>query len=436
MNFVPFNNRDLLLIDPRAGGRVEASLIALAAQLAADPRGQIILAGGVSGDDNEDDFWPDEEEDPWMARLRPYNVSNGTLSIPVQGVLLARFPYTFGGWATGYDYIERAFKRGVNDSAVQRIAFVIDSPGGMVSGCFDCVDAMADSNGKPVRSFAADSAYSAAYAIAAVGDKIMVTRTGGVGSIGVVTAHVDYSDAMKKEGIKVTFISSPKGGYKTEGNPYEPLSDEAEARIQARIDELYAVFVESVANNRNLDESAVRATQALCYGAADAIDVGLADSISRLDKGLAAFAAETNTGVISMAKTFTQEEHDAAITSVMESSVKAGAIEGAKTERARINAIMTCPAAEKRPTAARQLALASSMTTDEATAFLATIPEEKPGLRQLTEEEERAAAFTAAMGANNPGLHQQGSGDEKVSAADEIKRNYAAAGGKLKVVNK
>ena len=153
----------------------------------------------------EDGFWP--APDDWRAAYRPYVVRDGLLQIPVKGVLLHDFSFALGGWATGYVYIQRAFDRGLADPTVRGIALVCDSPGGHVAGNFDLVDRMFAARGtKPIRAFAHEAAYSAAYSIASAADQIVVSRTGGVGSIGVVAAHYDVSGAMEQAGVKVTFI--------------------------------------------------------------------------------------------------------------------------------------------------------------------------------------------------------------------------------------
>ena len=127
-----------------------------------------VLAGEVTVD-NEDGYWPDS--DSWMTYYRPYNVKNGILSIPVQGVLVHGLSYAFGTWATGYTYIRRALSRGLEDPEVRGIAFVINSGGGEVSGNFDLVDfAYAARGRKPTVAFVNEHAYSAAYSIASVAD--------------------------------------------------------------------------------------------------------------------------------------------------------------------------------------------------------------------------------------------------------------------------
>lgn len=269
------------LVAPHLRDRFESNLAALGAQL----QGELVNAKGEG-----DEFWT--ELGPYSSkRLRPYIVRDGILLVPVKGVLLNGFPYQLFDLATGYEYIWKAFDRGIEDPDVDGIAFVVDSPGGMVAGNFDLVDHIFEHRGeKPLRAFAAESAYSAAYSIASAADRIIVSRTGGVGSIGVVTSHLDVSKAMDDIGFKVTFIHA--GKHKVDGNPYEALPEDVKARIQARVDELYGVFVDTVARNRNLDAVAVRATEALTYTATQAIEIKLADAVGALDAALADFAAD------------------------------------------------------------------------------------------------------------------------------------------------
>lgn len=271
------------LVAPERLRRLEACLDVLAAT----ERGPAMLAEGVPDDDG---FWPDPGS--WKAAYRPYVVADGMLLIPVKGVLLHDFAFAVGSWATGYVYIRRAFERGLKDASVKGIALVCDSPGGDVAGCFDLVDAIHAAKGtKPVRAFAHEAAYSAAYAIASAADWIVVSRTGGVGSIGVVTFHTDASAALEKAGLKITFVYG--GAHKVDGNSTEPLAPEVKARWQKQIDALYAIFVDTVARNRaGLTAQAVRATEALTYAAAEAVQVGLADAVGPLDGAVAAFAVE------------------------------------------------------------------------------------------------------------------------------------------------
>ena len=312
--------------------------------------------------DADGDFWSN------YTWARPYNVQNGVLLIPVSGVLLNRFPYQLGSWATGYDYIREALNRGLGDEDVHSIALVVDSPGGVVSGCFDlCDDVFAMRGNKPIKAFVSDSAYSAAYALASSADTVTVTRSGGTGSIGVVTAHVDVSKSMEQMGVVHTFIFA--GSHKVDGNPFEKLPKDVKARIQKRIDRIYTEFVNVVARNRNLGEDAVRQTEALTYDAQDSLEVGFADTVGKFDEELAAFELGTaKTEISAMTdKTHTVADVDAARNE--------GLNAGKQEAQDRVNTIMDSDEAKTRPIAARAM-LTSPMGADEAVALLKSLPEE------------------------------------------------------------
>ena len=392
--------------------------------------------------DMVDDFWFADGD--WRAAYRPYVVVDGILQIPVKGVLLHDFNYTFG-WVTGYNYIWRAFQRGMDDGNVKGIALVCDSPGGHVAGNFDLVDKMFALRGKkPVRGFAAEHAYSAAYSIISVSDTVNVARTGGVGSIGVVTGHLDVSQAMEKAGYKFTFIAVSDG--KTDGNPYQPLPQAVYDRIKARIAGLYSVFVATVARNRGMDEQAVRDLHSYTFTASEALSNGLADSIGAFDDALAEFAADVSSeGNDEMTTTTeTSAATQAAISAARAEGVTEGTAaghatglaEGAVAEKARITAILGCDNAKTRPAAALAAAMDTDMTADQASAFLGKLAEEKPAAKQPTAEEAAAAAkrtpaeqalFEAAMAKDNPELGSPGAeetgADTPVAVADRILTN-------------
>lgn len=370
----------------------------------------------------QDSFWP--EPGSWLNQVRPYVVKDGVLMIPVKGVLLHDFPYSYFSYATGYEYIQKAFDRGMDDAGVQGIALIIDSPGGHVAGNFDLVDRMYARRGeKPVYAFAVEHAYSAAYSIASAADKITVCRTGGVGSIGVVTSHLNMKKWMEDMGLEMTFVH--RGKHKTDGNQYEALSPEAKARIQSRIDALYDVFVATVARNRGMDEGDVRATEALTFTAAESLSNRLADAIGSLDDGLAAFAVDLNPnqGETEMSKT----EDKAVDQATVDAARAEGIAEGVKAENARISGIMALEESKTRRESALNIALTSNMTVDQAKGLLATLPE--AGAAKAEDAKPASnSMFDKAMAEGNPELGASAE-QEPASVASEILSAYHAAGG-------
>jgi len=227
-----------------------------------------------------------EDDDDYDYRRRRqtkadpgYDNVGGVAVISIQGTLVQKLgslrPYS---GMTGYNGIRQAFLTAMADPEVAGICLDIDSPGGEVAGCFDLADEIYRARGeKPVHAILTENAYSAAYALASAADRICVPRTGGVGSVGVITMHVDWSQRIKEEGLAVTIITY--GSRKAESNPYRTLSDEAAAAIQRDINAMGEIFVGTVARNRGMKEKVVRDTEAACFMAADGVALGLADEV-------------------------------------------------------------------------------------------------------------------------------------------------------------
>lgn len=221
----------------------------------------------------------------------------GIAVVPVLGPLVTR-----GDWFTAFlgaiDYgelgstIEAAFA----DPSARAVLLELDSPGGEVGGLFDLVDqinALRDESGKALWAVAGESALSAAYAIASAADRLYVTRTGEVGSVGVVAIHVDESAADAMAGLKWTLIHA--GAKKVDGNPHEPLSVSAHADIQADVDSLHDDLVALVARNRGIAPDGVRATEAAIYRGQRGIDAGFADRLGSVSQALTDLAESLST---------------------------------------------------------------------------------------------------------------------------------------------
>ncbi|CAA7618949.1 Periplasmic serine protease [Magnetospirillum sp. LM-5] len=218
---------------------------------------------------------------------------DGIAIIPVIGTLVARSGYL--GAASGlaaYSDIADAIEAAATDPGIRAILLDVDSSGGEVGGLFDLVDhiqAIRAQCGKPIWAVADEAVLSAAYAIACTADRLYVTQTGEVGSIGVVAVHRDESGADAQAGLAWTFVHA--GAAKVDGNPHQPLSDSARATLQADVDALYGKFTTLVAERRRLSPDAVRATEAAVYRGDQAVAAGLADKVGTLRVALADLGA-------------------------------------------------------------------------------------------------------------------------------------------------
>ena len=151
----------------------------------------------------------------------------------------------------------QTFRAALADDSVGGILLDFDSPGGSVYGVMELANEIYQARSqKPIFAIANSLAASAAYWLATSASEFYVTPGGEVGSIGVFAAHQNLAKALEKEGVETTLVSA--GKYKTEGNPFGPLSDDARAAMQSRIDAYYGAFTRGIAKNRGVDVATVR----------------------------------------------------------------------------------------------------------------------------------------------------------------------------------
>lgn len=224
---------------------------------------------------------------------QPFAVVDGIAVIEIAGTLVHR-----GAWIgqssglTSYEGIAAQLQAALADPAIRGIALDIDSFGGEVAGAFDLADRIrAVRQVKPVQAFVADHALSAAYALASQADRIILPRTGAVGSIGVVAMHSDMSVALDQKGIAVTLIHA--GARKVDANPYQPLPEAVRDRIAGELEDLRQLFAETVAEGRGrrLDTLRALGTEAAVFRGEAAVFAGLADAVADPVTGFRAFAA-------------------------------------------------------------------------------------------------------------------------------------------------
>lgn len=208
--------------------------------------------------------------------------------IPIRGVIAHRMEAldeSSGG--TSAERIGKMLNAMAADSSIGTIVYDIDSPGGTVPGIQELAAQMFALRGnKKQVAVSNDLTASAAYWLASQADEIVSIPSGSVGSIGVFSAHQDLSALLEKEGVKITLIKA--GKFKTEGNPFEPLSDEAKEVIQGRVNEAYGQFVKDVARGRGVAVADVRGGfgEGRVLGAKDAKAAGMIDRIATMDEVL------------------------------------------------------------------------------------------------------------------------------------------------------
>ncbi len=222
------------------------------------------------------------DEPNMVAELKTVRAVKGKVAVlPILGPVDQRLSSELmksGG--TPLDAVSRSLDVLLNDPNIGAIILQIDSPGGSVSGVEELATKIYDARArKPIYAIADSLAASAAYWIGSAAGMFIATPGGDVGSIGVLTMHVDESAAIEAAGVKVTFISA--GEFKTEFASTGPLSDNAKEWMQYRVDQIYTKFVSTVAKHRTTSVEDVRTNygKGRVFGADDALKHGMIDRV-------------------------------------------------------------------------------------------------------------------------------------------------------------
>ena len=224
-----------------------------------------------------------------VAAARAGGRAGAVAVVPVVGTITQRasmMSLCDGGTST--QAISRALREANADETVSAIVLDIDSPGGSVYGVAELA-AEIRASAKPVTAIANSLAASAAYWLGTAASEFYVTPGGEVGSIGVWMAHEDWSKALEEQGVAVTLISA--GKFKTEGNPYGPLPDEARQFMQSRTDDYFGAFTRDVAKGRSRPGAPVSVEQVRqgmgqgrVLGAAQAKAENMVDGVMTFDE--------------------------------------------------------------------------------------------------------------------------------------------------------
>lgn len=234
------------------------------------------------------------------ARLKALSSGRpGSVAVlPLYGLINQRVSGDVSGPSgTSVQEFTQQFRQAVNDPNVTAIVIDVDSPGGTVSGVDElAAEIYAARKQKKITAVSNCLCASAAYWLASQASELCVSPSSLTGSIGVYQLHEDDSSALDNMGVKFTFISA--GKYKTEGNSFQPLDDEARAAMQDTVDSFYSMFTKAVARGRGVAVKAVvnGFGQGRCLTAQDAVKQGLADRVATLDEVLGKYGVKQSAG--------------------------------------------------------------------------------------------------------------------------------------------
>ncbi len=187
--------------------------------------------------------------------------------------------------ADSYDAIRQRAEEAFACEDARAVVLCVDSPGGVVSGLNECVEALrrcAKSSGKRFVAYVDEMATSAAYALSCACDEIVVPPSAITGSIGVISTMVDVTAADEMMGLR--FVTIASGTRKTDGHPHVPISDAAVAAESRRVDKLAMQFFRMVKASRGLPIAKIQAFQAGIFLGKEAVTAGIADAVLSYDE--------------------------------------------------------------------------------------------------------------------------------------------------------
>lgn len=169
------------------------------------------------------------------------------------------------------------------DSRIDKIALVIDSPGGTVTGIQELASQIRASS-KPTAAYVFGHGASAAYWIASAADRVVANPTASIGSVGVIGTIRRHRD---EDSMEIVSTQSPKKSVYGE-------DEGAREHYQEMIDDLASVFVNTVADNRETtaDDVLQNYGKGAVLIAEKAFKSGMIDGISTFSDFMRQFSEE------------------------------------------------------------------------------------------------------------------------------------------------
>jgi len=281
---------------------------------------------------------------------------------------------------TSYESITSQLKTLVAEGS-KKIILNIDSPGGEVAGLFGLTDYMQKLklSGVELIGITDGMCCSAAYAIGSACSSLYATVSSEIGSIGVITALVDATEADAQDGLKFTIVRSKTD--KALGNPHEPTSEAVITEVEKKLSIYDNIFNSTVSANRpQLTIESIIAMKGSTFLGEEALSLNLIDAIipslqTFLDEqtSLASNKGTTTTNLSTRGNTMDLEQAlaakaalEAELTTVKASLASAEA-KGKQDEQARLLGIFSAGAAFGLPVASITKVAQAGFSLEQAT---------------------------------------------------------------------
>jgi protease-4 len=190
------------------------------------------------------------------------------------------------------DGVIRELNEHRENPSVRAVVIRVNSPGGVVAPTQEIYAAIQRlrKSGKPVVASLGSVAASGGYYVATAADRIYASPGTLTGSIGVIMQMANLEGLLKKVGVDYVVVKS--GQYKDIGNMARAMTPEERRMLQALLDDVYAQFVDAVAQGRKLDRATVEGfADGRIVSGQQAKQLKMVDVLGGLDDAIEAAAA-------------------------------------------------------------------------------------------------------------------------------------------------
>jgi protease IV len=215
----------------------------------------------------------------WRGRADMAGGKKHTAMVEVNGVISA-------GSDASAERVNSALQAAFKDKNTQGVVVRINSPGGSPVQAQTIYDEMRRLRKKypdiPLYAVVEDVCASGGYFVAAGADRIYVSRSSIVGSIGVLMNGFGFTGLMDKLGVERRLITA--GDNKGMLDPFSPLDDKDVKHARQMVDDIHQQFIGVVREGRGqrLKETPDMFS-GLIWTGQKSVDLGLADAFGSLD---------------------------------------------------------------------------------------------------------------------------------------------------------
>jgi len=224
------------------------------------------------------------------------SVKERILVVPIKGVILGSGGSDVAGQPDMVERVRQLLRKARKDKRIKALLLDIDSPGGGVTASdiiYHELKTFRSETDKPIVALFGDVAASGGYYVAMAADHVVARQTTITGSIGVISRFVIWMELMRKIGVEVETIKSPKAGggesLKDIGSGFRKMTEAERALLQGLVTEMWQRFVTVVGEGRKgrLELDQVRAlADGRVFTGKQALALKLVDSVGYRDAAI------------------------------------------------------------------------------------------------------------------------------------------------------